>query len=420
MRAFLLCAFLLGCSSKEQARVEQDTGVEEEDTFPALPPLDPSKCGAVAGDEAPLAFDPGFTFAPATLTEKLFPLFIDLEPEAARLIADSALNDLQSADEMRFAAAAACTDVACVMSRTSWIDGDITAAATATGLVFEGTTFVADRLRPSGAYNAYATNNDRELLVAAVVEHMKATRDAVAAFGPELDMAKMSAALVVARAKPGPVPFFHRTTSLAIEVLKASGRDQAALYEPLDKGENAAAIAAIPSIEWANYPFAANVIPGLGPTDDAPLAEGGRIRADLAAQRYAAKIAPLIVLSGGHVHPDRTKYSEAMEMKRYLVEKRAIPASAILVDPHARHTTTNLRNTSRLLLRYGVPPERPIVVTSDMFQTLYIVGRPFAVRCREEIGYEPWRALVSLSPYDTCMFPTRRSLHIGPADPRDP
>jgi uncharacterized SAM-binding protein YcdF (DUF218 family) len=31
-------------------------------------------------------------------------------------------------------------------------------------------------------------------------------------------------------------------------------------------------------------------------------------------------------------------------MKRQLVALFGIPESAILVDPHARHTTTNLRN----------------------------------------------------------------------------
>jgi hypothetical protein len=336
------------------------------------------------------------------------------------MLGDPGLKGLQDLEESRFAAAAACADVACVVAKTSWDDADVTLAGERTSVALEGTTFVRDQLRPSGAFNAYAELSDADLIKAAVVEHIKGTRTAIAAFAPELELSKVLAALAAARSAPSPVPFFHRTRAFAVAIMSASARDQAALYEPLDKGENAAALATIPSIDWAKYPFAADVIPGLGPTDDSPLAEGGRARADLAAQRYFAKVAPLIVLSGGHVHPDRTKYSEAIEMKRYLVEKRAVPASAILVDPHARHTTTNLRNASRLLLRYGVPAERPVVVTSDIFQTLYMVGRPFAVRCRDEIGYEPWRAFVSLSTTDTCMIPTRRSLHVGPSDPRDP
>lgn len=410
MRAWLLCALLLGCSSKEEPRVEQDTGVEEEQQDAAIPQLDPSKCGTVSGDEAPLMLGAA---GPATLSEKIFPLFLELESEATRLTGDMQLKELQARVDMRFAEAAACTDAPCVVAKTAWPDADITLAAERTAAALDGTTFVRDRLRPSGRFNAYAEKADRELLVAAVVEHLKAANGAIAAFATEVDAPKLVPA-------PSSGPFFHRTRALALAILETADRDQAALYEPLDKGENAAAIATIASIDWGKYPFAAIVVPGLGPTDASPLAEGGRVRADMAAARYAAKVAPLIVLSGGHVHPDRTQYSEAIEMKKYLVAKGVVPASAILVDPHARHTTTNLRNASRLLLRYGVPEDRPVDINTDMFQSLYIQGRPFAVRCREEIGYEPWRRLASLSATDTCMIATRRSLHIGPSDPRDP
>ncbi len=416
MRAWLLCALMLGCSSKDEPHVEQDTGIEEGEDA-ALPPLDPSKCGSVTGDEAPLTLGPAST---ATLTEKVFPLFVELDKEASRLTSDTQLNELQARDDARFAAATACADAGCVVTKTAWPDADITLAAERTAAAFESTTFVRDRLRATGEFNAYAEKTDRELLIAGVVEHLRAANGAIAAFAAEVDATKLSAAVAAARSTPSPVPFFHRTRALALSILDAADRDQAALYEPLDKGENAAALATIPSIDWSKYPFAAIVVPGLGPTDTSPLAEGGRVRADMAAARFVAKLAPLIVLSGGHVHPDRTPYSEAIEMKKYLVEKKAVPASAIVVDPHARHTTTNLRNASRLLLRYGVPPERPVVINTDMFQSLYIQGRPFALRCREEIGYEPWRALVTLSATDTCMFATRRSLHVGPSDPRDP
>jgi uncharacterized SAM-binding protein YcdF (DUF218 family) len=41
-------------------------------------------------------------------------------------------------------------------------------------------------------------------------------------------------------------------------------------------------------------------------------------------------------------------------MKHDLIARLGIPAAAILVDPHARHTTTNMRNAARLLYRYGM------------------------------------------------------------------
>lgn len=181
--------------------------------------------------------------------------------------------------------------------------------------------------------------------------------------------------------------------------------------------------ARVPSIDWAKFPFTVILVPGYGPEEpDVVLSPSGQARADLAAQRFAAGIAPLIVLSGGHVHPDRTLYSEAIEMKKYLRSAHSVPEEAILVDPHARHTTTNLRNVSRLLYRGGVPTDRPLLVTSDFGQSLYIGywKGMFGPRCKSELGYLPWRSLVPISKYDACMVPVAVSLHADGRDPLDP
>ena len=71
------------------------------------------------------------------------------------------------------------------------------------------------------------------------------------------------------------------------------------------------------------------------------------------------------------MHPDKTPDAEAIEMKKYLMEAHSIPEAAILVDPHARHTTTNLRNAARMMLRSGAPPEKPLLVASDLIQSVY-------------------------------------------------
>jgi hypothetical protein len=108
--------------------------------------------------------------------------------------------------------------------------------------------------------------------------------------------------------------------------------------------------------------------------------------------------------------------------KKYLLAARGVPEEAILVDPHARHTTTNLRNASRLLYRGGVPTDRPLLVTSDFAQSLYIGywHGTFGPRCQDELGYLPWRSLVPLSQNDTCMRPVAVSLHGDGRDPLDP
>ncbi len=154
-------------------------------------------------------------------------------------------------------------------------------------------------------------------------------------------------------------------------------------YEPLVTSENQKALAALATIDWKAFPFAAILVPGLGPvTLDTPLSEGGRLRCDYARARFDKKLAPLIVLSGGHVHPDRTPYSEAIEMKKYL-RAQGVPESALLVDPHARHTTTNLRNVGRILLRAGVAPASGTTArhVRPEVQTLYMSGSGFSKRC---------------------------------------
>jgi hypothetical protein len=138
----------------------------------------------------------------------------------------------------------------------------------------------------------------------------------------------------------------------------------------------------------------------------------------VAVERWKAGLAPFLLPSGGHVHPDKTPYSEALEMKKYLMQAHGVPEDAILIDPHARHTTTNLRNASRVVLRLGLPADKPLLVTSDAFQSVYILG--LAERCQEELHYLPWRALQRLTATDSCLLPSLSSLHAAPGDPLDP
>ncbi|MBI2390417.1 MAG: YdcF family protein [Deltaproteobacteria bacterium] len=416
----------VACRRDDPAAPVADTAPEEEeDTGLAVPALDPGKCGAVEGDESPMVLDR--TFVPAStgrkLEDKAFPIFSELEADPAllsRLRADATLSGIAAARETRLKDARSCADTACAAASVAWTDDERAAAADAAVAALGDAlpAFARDRVRKSGSFNVDAALDDAALVRKAIADGLSraalaATRDV----SPEMRAKAVTDALA---SRSSPMAFFEPTLALALSTLEADGRDEAIRYEPLASGENAAAVAAIPSIAWASFPFAAIVVPGLGPGDpETALSEGGRARCDLAAARFRAGIAPLVVLSGGHVHPDRTRFAEAIEMKKYL-RSIGVPEAALLVDPHARHTTTNLRNTSRLLLRYGVPAERPVLVTTDAFQSVYIIGRPFAVRCRDEIGLVPWRKLASLSINDTCMLPSRVSLTVEARDPLDP
>jgi hypothetical protein len=146
----------------------------------------------------------------------------------------------------------------------------------------------------------------------------------------------------------------------------------------------------------------------------------GELRLDLAARRFRERKAPLILVSGGYVHPNQTPYAEAIEMKKALVSKYGVPADAILIDPHARHTTTNMRNAARLMYRYGIPFDRNALVTTDRYQSSYIESEVFVKRCESELGYQPHKIVRRTSAFDLEFVPRIDSLQIDPLDPLDP
>ncbi|MEZ5284815.1 MAG: ElyC/SanA/YdcF family protein [Vicinamibacterales bacterium] len=205
--------------------------------------------------------------------------------------------------------------------------------------------------------------------------------------------------------------FFDPTRQFAHALLLANRRDEAGRHEPMHLGVNAPAYGRIPGIDWSKYRYPVILVPGAG-TDsvDVRLSVLGRLRVEAAAARYRAGQAPLIVVSGGYVHPAQTPWAEAIEMKRALVEEYGVPESAVLVDPHARHTTTNLRNTARLMFRYGIPTDRPSLVTTDRYQSGYIEGEVFRARNLKEVGYEPAAIGKRISVFDLEFVPSRLSL----------
>jgi hypothetical protein len=213
--------------------------------------------------------------------------------------------------------------------------------------------------------------------------------------------------------------FFKLPLQFALWALAINDRDEAARYEPLDQGMNKSAIESIPGIQWAFFPYSLILVPGQGPEQEGLAIDPVSIsRCRLVAERYQKGLAPLIVVSGGHVHPNKTPYSEAVEMKKYMVQELQIPENAILIEPHARHTTTNLRNTVRLVYRFKIPDYMKILTVTDSIQNAYIpkMGKRFM----EELGYIPYRDLKILSAEENEFYPIKNALQVNPFDPLDP
>ncbi|MEI7670173.1 MAG: YdcF family protein, partial [Pseudomonadota bacterium] len=129
--------------------------------------------------------------------------------------------------------------------------------------------------------------------------------------------------------------------------------------------------------------------------------------------------APFIIPSGGKVHPYKTIYNEALEMKRFMMEKLQIPESAIIIDPHARHTTTNMRNSVRLMFRYGIPFDKIGLVCTTRGQS-NMVSSTLPDRCLRELKLVPYKNGKRLSETLSEFYPLKDALHINPLEPIDP
>lgn len=102
------------------------------------------------------------------------------------------------------------------------------------------------------------------------------------------------------------------------------------------------------------------------------------------------------------------------------MKKYNIPEDAILIDPHARHTTTNFRNADRLIFRYGIPADKPDLFITSKSQHDYVMNKNFDIRNTHELGYLPYRDKKSISNHDVVFYPVMESLHMDPLDPLDP
>ena len=299
---------------------------------------------------------------------------------------------------------------------------------------------VSDHLRPSGFYQSYAEEPDAAMLISSwelsargINRIIQTYAQGEAGLYPAIDSVSfdigsefyqnlLQAGLYKQFEDTARYAlFFQPSLYFALMLLEVNDRDEAASFEPLSRRENAAVVNQIPLISWENYPYSLILVPGHGPDQvGLQLSPLAKLRNDLAANRYREAKAPLIVVSGGYVHPFQTQFNEALEMKNDLINRLKIPATAILIEPHARHTTTNFRNTARLIYRYGIPDDKPALVTTTFRQSYYITEMGLDQRCINELGYVPYQIGKRLNVHDIVWFPQIESLQINPLDPLDP
>ncbi|RYX87408.1 YdcF family protein, partial [bacterium] len=223
---------------------------------------------------------------------------------------------------------------------------------------------VKQQLIPSGAYGFYPTLEPEHLLVKAWQQDAYGINRAIDIYAlgkkpnyPAIDSIGFNvkdrgtfdllydcSASVLEDCKSAKL-FFSPSLTYALRCLEINEREQAGDYEPMAEIVNKAAVNRVKTINWNKYKYTLILVPGAGPEKpEEALSAEGILRCRIAARHFLERMAPFIMVSGGKVHPYKTKYNEAEEMKKYLIETLSIPENAIIMEPHARHTTTNMRN----------------------------------------------------------------------------
>jgi hypothetical protein len=293
-------------------------------------------------------------------------------------------------------------------------------------------------LRPSGVFIRYNDRSDAEMLVAGWKDAANGINRILSVYGlgkdpryKDIDRVSYDVSTEtyrkllkakIAEIKFAKAPlFFEPTLFFALKLLEINRRDEAGRYGPLEQGENKAAVQNLKHIKWSDYPYTFILVLGSGGRDlTTRISPIGAQRTDVAAQLFSQHKAPLIIVSGGFVHPMQTPFCEAIEMKKYLMEKYQIPATSILIEPHARHTTTNFRNAARLAFRYRIPTDLTALVTSSEDHIASSSSEEFRIRNLNELGYFPVEFIKRISPTEAEFKPSVASLFFDPNDPLDP
>lgn len=373
----------------------------------------------------------------------LLTLFEQLPELRKMLSTDTAFSNIyQSKTTQVNEAVKTCkTDVACYARALKFTGDEIAHIGNRLALLYTENNplgnLVKNHLIPSGCYAMFAKEQHKTLLVKAWEQDASAINYAIGVYVegnkpnyPKIDsisfnlkdktFAELTSASALLALQGNTKLFFEPAMLFALEALELNERNEAADYEPMAKGVNLAAINQIKKTDWKKYPYSVILVPGAGPDEkDVALSAGGMIRCRLAAIQYNKGVAPFIVVSGGRVHPYKTKFSEAYEMKKFLMEVLQIPESAIIMEPHARHTTTNLRNCARLMFRYGMPVDKPGLACTVKSQS-YNITNLLPERCKKELGYYPYKNGKRLSDTESEFYLNTASLQIDFDEPLDP
>ncbi|MES2266985.1 MAG: YdcF family protein [Bacteroidota bacterium] len=340
------------------------------------------------------------------------------------------------------AAMKSCKDGLCLPAASKFTDADIELVSSRLAALYKPGNaldkLVKTQLIPSGCYILYKDETPANLLIKAWQQDAAAVNHTIGVYAegrkpnyPVIDSISFDVhkknylilmydcATEVADVTRSTSFFFAIPLHSALTYLEINERNNAGDFEPMATTENKLAVAKIKTTNWAGYPYSHILVPGAGPDNlTTPLSGEGMLRCRTAARAYFAGKAPFVVVSGGAVHPYKTRNNEAVEMRKYMIETLHVPAYAVIIDPHARHTTTNIRNDVRIVFRYGMPFAKPGLIVTDKYQNDFIEN--MEKRCLNELKYVPYKLGKRLSETALEFYPVITSLQIDADEPMDP
>lgn len=297
---------------------------------------------------------------------------------------------------------------------------------------------VDNHLRPSGMFVRYDKKSDNELLALAWSDAANGLNHIFDVFllgkdarYKDIDNASYDVNskeyLDILRKKYSEIKlkkdtlFFEPALKFAMKLLEVNGRDEAGRHEPYEKSINRKAFKNLKNVKWNDYPYSVILVLGSGPGNSGlNISKEGMARSDEAVKLFQQSLAPLIIFSGGYVHPAHTPYCEAIEMKKYVMQKYGLPEENILVEPQARHTTTNVRNAARIMFRDGIPTNKKGLITSSQSHIDYVAGEAFKKRFMDEIGFVPMQIFERISPIAIEFIPLKDALFMNSMETLDP
>lgn len=299
---------------------------------------------------------------------------------------------------------------------------------------------IGKELRPAGYWQMYSNSDDKVFLKMVIIQTVATIDTIISQYlvgtpakypdkdGPTADLFSNSYVQLfkdeISKIDKNNATMFYQPVATSLALLRINNRDESTRFEPLNYGENKAALSTLKNINWDNFPYTSLIVPGDSPNspgDANYLSESAKNRVGYAVQAFNEKLAPVIIISGANVYPKGTPYFEAVEMKKYMIQKYSIPENVILIDPCARHTTTNLRNAVRVIIRNNVPIKNKALIIATVSHNDEIAGIDFYNRCFKELGYMPGTIGARMSPYRLEITPDNKSsLQLNAVDPLDP